>query len=421
MKNFIYSILILGFITSCSKFPDPSIELINGYSVNPYGSEQRGLAGEFLQDSLLLQVSGLRNTSAGMRVEFSVMTGGGELTTSVTTVDQYGNAYTRWKTGFETNQQVVKASVYDLNGKFLSSSNFISYAFKPNAWDTTVAQPDANMWDMAADTINNLTFMCSNGQVFRQTDMYFNWEFVSINQPGFLNAVEVDSQGVLYACNSGGEVFVSVDKGQNWDRCSKPFPDNPGYIVMFVSNNDWIWASTGDKKLVYSKDHGSTGYASGGLSDGDELGEIYRHPDGTLFFRTFYSRLYKSADDGKNWQLLISTIESAYEMYMEPNGDILIYSPYYSHRIMKSTDKCQNFTEIYSAKKLIRRCQDLIFSTHYKGTYYILIPGKGIITTTDMIHFEDYWNNRDLINLFIDHNGVLIAKGHQCIFYRHNL
>jgi len=420
MKNFIYSILILGLLSSCSKFPDPSIELINGYTIYPYGSEQRGLAGEFLQDSLLLQVSGLRNTSAGMRVEFSVMTGGGELTTPVAIVDQYGNAYTRWKTGFETNQQVVKASVYDLNGKFLSSSNFISYAFKPNAWDTMVAQPDANMWDMAADTINNLTFMCSNGQVFRQTDMYFNWEFVGINQSGFLNAVEVDSQGVIYASNSGGEVFVSVDKGQNWDRCNKPFPDNPGYIAMFVSNNDWVWASTGDKKLVCSKDHGSTWTdASGGLSDGDGLGEIYRHPDGTLFLRTLISRLYKSADDGKNWTL-INTIEYANEIYMEPNGDILVYSPYYKQRIMKSTDKCQSFTELYSVVTNTGM-SGFNFFNYYKGTYYILIPGKGIITTTDMIHFEDYWNNRDLFNFFIDNNGVLIAKGNQRIFYRHNL
>jgi len=420
MKNFIFSILILGFITSCSKFPDPSFEIISGYSIYPYGSEQRGLAGEFLKDSLVLQISGQRNITAGMKVEFSVMTGGGELSNPVTIVDQGGNATTHWKTGFETNQQVVKASVYDLNGKFLTSSNFISYAFKPNSWDTLVGQPDANMWDLAADTINDMTFMCSNGQVFRQTNIYFNWEMVGINQSGSLNGVEVDSHGIIFACNSNGEVYFSTDKGYSWDKCNKPFPGYQGFIVMFVSNNDWVWASTGDKKLVYSKDHGSTWTdASGGLSDGDGLGEIYRHPDGTLFFRATYPRLYKSDDDGKNWTLIPKAV-NIYEIYMQPNGDILTYSPYYSQRIMKSTDKCQNFTELYSVITNTSM-SGFNFFNYYKGTYYILIPGKGIIRTTDMIHFEDYWNNPDIFNLFIDHNGVMIAKGNQRIFYRHNL
>jgi hypothetical protein len=52
---------------------------------------------------------------------------------------------------------------------------------------------------------------------------------------------------------------------------------------------------------------------------------------------------------------------------------------------------------------------DNIFNKWGK-TYYILIPGYGILKSDDLEHYEIYWINNELDNLFIDHNGVLIAK-----------
>ena len=424
MKNLILGILFLGFLTSCSKFPDTSIEVIDDISLYAYGSNQKAMAGQFLKDSIALQINGQKMEMTGLRVEFNILSGGGELTKPVTILDQFGMAYTHWKTGFESNRQIVKASVYDLNGNFLCSTIFTSYAFRPNVWDTVYGQPEANMWDLAADTINNLTFMTSCGLLYKQSERYYNWEVVNPNQFGSVNYVKIDSHGYLYVSNSSGDVYISKDKGNNWNQCTRPFPGNNNYIFLCVSNNNWVWVSTADKKLVCSKDQGLTwADASAGLSGGDDLGEIFQHPDGTLFFRTRSARLYKSTDEGKSWSpiaFLNNTIQyGANALYMTTNGDLLVYSLYYDHRILKSTDKGEHFTQIYTASSNTA-ISELNFFNYYKGTFYMLIPGKGIVRTKDLIHFEDYWNITELWTLFIDHNGVLMARGNNRLFYRNN-
>jgi hypothetical protein len=84
---------------------------------------------------------------------------------------------------------------------------------------------------------------------------------------------------------------------------------------------------------------------------------------------------------------------------------------------MKSTDKGENFKDIYLTTSNSWTPNVL----HYhKGTYYLLIAGKGIIRTNDLIHFEEYMGSIDLYNLFIDHNGVIIGKSFNSLFYRNN-
>jgi hypothetical protein len=41
--------------------------------------------------------------------------------------------------------------------------------------------------------------------------------------------------------------------------------------------------------------------------------------------------------------------------------------------------------------------------------YYIKAPGWGILKSSDLVHFDEYWLNKNLRELFIDHNGVLLA------------
>jgi hypothetical protein len=54
--------------------------------------------------------------------------------------------------------------------------------------------------------------------------------------------------------------------------------------------------------------------------------------------------------------------------------------------------------------------------------YYILLPGFGILKSFDLKNFDVYWNNYNLNNLFIDHNGILIAKDWNMnrVYYRKN-
>ena len=42
--------------------------------------------------------------------------------------------------------------------------------------------------------------------------------------------------------------------------------------------------------------------------------------------------------------------------------------------------------------------------------YYVLAPGWGILKSSDLVHFDEYWINLNLRDLYIDHNGVLLGK-----------
>jgi hypothetical protein len=54
--------------------------------------------------------------------------------------------------------------------------------------------------------------------------------------------------------------------------------------------------------------------------------------------------------------------------------------------------------------------------------YYVLIQGWGILRSADLINYEEYWFNKSLSKLFIDHNGDLIAKDQSSntVYYRKN-
>lgn len=422
MKNFIFGLFILAFISSCSKDTDPSIEIIKGYSLYTTGSGQRGQAGEYLNDSLSVQIIAINSSPAGMRVDFSVLTGGGEVTKPITTVDVDGKAYTFWKTGTTSNQQRVKASIYSSQGELLSSTTFIANAFKPNAWDTVTMSPDNIMWDLATDTVSKYTLMNSCGLVYRQSVNYYDWELLNTNNFGSITAVKINSKSHAFVCNSMGDVMISRDKGNTWNQTTKPIPGSQEYTFLYISNNDYMWASSGEKNLVCSKDEGYTWQdASAGLSSGDQLGEIVKLKDGALLFRTTNSRLLKSVDDGLSWALVPMEIYSN-SIFLTPTGDLLLYTMSMGkHKILKSTDNGVHFTELYSVGTNSATSKFNFFN-YSKGIFYMMIPGKGIIRTTDLIHYEDYFNNTKMWNLFIDHNGVLIATAqNNTVFYRQEL
>jgi hypothetical protein len=64
---------------------------------------------------------------------------------------------------------------------------------------------------------------------------------------------------------------------------------------------------------------------------------------------------------------------------------------------------------------------DNIFNK-WSNFYYVLVPGFGILKSTDLNQYEVYYVNSELNNLFIDHNGVMIAKdwNYQTVYYRKN-
>ncbi|MCK4345864.1 MAG: hypothetical protein KAX05_11320, partial [Bacteroidales bacterium] len=115
MKNQIILFCIIAIISSCAKYPDPSYQNLEDYRFRKSGSDQKAFACNYLNDSISVQIENLITNSytKGLRVQFNVMVGGGSVDQSTIITDDNGFAYTNWKLGERTCQQLVRANVLD--------------------------------------------------------------------------------------------------------------------------------------------------------------------------------------------------------------------------------------------------------------------------------------------------------------------
>jgi hypothetical protein len=89
--------------------------------------------------------------------------------------------------------------------------------------------------------------------------------------------------------------------------------------------------------------------------------------------------------------------------------------------IYSSKDPEAGFGYVHSVAPSFRTLMDNNFNK-WSNYYYVVIPGYGIMKSYDLKAYEDYWINKDLFNIFIDHNGVMLAKDndYQTVYYRKN-
>jgi len=420
MKKQIILFCIVTFISSCAKYPDPSYQNLEDYRFNKSGSDQKAFACNYINDSISVQIENLiaYYCAQGLQVQFNVMAGGGSVDQSTVITDNNGFAYTNWKLGEETCQQLVRANVLDYTGKLLSEIDFRAFSFRFNTWDTVTIRPDIRINDMVADTINNLTFMTSGGTLYRQGDNYFDWD--EIKNIDFTHSIEIDNEGTLYA-GTRGELVKSTDQGKTWLTCNKPMPDYSGHFFLVVSSDNYIWVTAINYALRCSRDGGFTWTCdSTGLAPMELLGDVFRLTDGTLLFHSLNCHLYKSEDDGKTWTAMEAP-ELSIKLYVTENDEIIIINQDYGISIYKSTDMGEHYTRKISVMPEFGTLIDHIFHK-YGDIYYVLVPGYGILKTPDLEKFEIYWRNTGLNNLFMDHNGVLIARDWEWdkIYYRKN-
>lgn len=424
MKNQIIIICcIIAIISSCEKYPDPSYQNLEGYRFRKSGSDQKAFACNYLNDSISVQIENSITNSytKGFRVQFNVMAGGGSVDQSTIITDNNGFAYTNWKLGEETCQQLVRANVLDYTGKLLTEIDFRAFGFRYNTWDTVTTRPDIRIFDMVADTINNMTLMTTNNTLYRQGNNYFDWDEVKGINMKSPRTIEMDSEGTLYLGNWNGELVKSFDQGETWLACTNPIPDYFGYFFLVVSSDNYIWVNTPGYALHCSRDGGFTWTCdSTGLAPMELLGDVFRLTNGTLLFHSLNCHLYKSEDDGKTWTAMEAP-EYSIKLYVTENDEIIIINQDYGISIYKSTDMGENYTRVYSVMPEFGTLMDHIFHK-YGDIYYVLVPGYGILKTPDLENFEIYWRNTGLNNLFMDHNGGLIARDWEWdkVYYRRN-
>ncbi|MHC1731703.1 MAG: WD40/YVTN/BNR-like repeat-containing protein [Bacteroidales bacterium] len=418
MKNYsIISYILLAAVmfsvSGCSK--DPGIRITDQYTLwfsNQQG--QRVLAGEGID--VLFGFSIIKTERYpvdSVKVVFDVGEGGGSLTVANQWIASDEVAKTTWSVGSGTFSQVLTASVYDLEGKFLSSHDLLVYAFRDNQWDEVTAGPELQIWDLAADTVNGVTFMTTYSKLYRQGTRFYTWEEVInplFQNPDSPRTVEIDGNGIFYVSTSGGNIIRSNDHGVTWQACAKPWPDITTYVQAYVSNDDRLWAYTSDRPVRYSDDRGVTWHNAGADAADGGIGDIFRLRDGTLIRHGLNCcSLAISDDDGQTWTPKQAP-EYSHKIYVSGDDEIFILaSQGTGETIFRSVDRGVSFTHVHSVGVTFRSSYDNIF-TRYGKYWYVAIPGFGIMKSADLIHYENYWRFNDLRTLYMDHNGVMIVR-----------
>jgi hypothetical protein len=125
-----------------------------------------------------------------------------------------------------------------------------------------------------------------------------------------------------------------------------------------------------------------------------------------------------SDDDGQTWTK-ITTPNYSQKLYVKDDDEIFICSDVgLTETIYSSKDLGVSFWYVHDVGPAFRTAMDNIFSK-WGDFYYVAIPGYGIMKSVDLHEYEPFWINDDLVNLFIDHNGVLMVKGYdyQSVWY----
>lgn len=423
MKKQILLIILSCLALSCDRYPDPSIDKLLEYSFSyQVGQGKRLFTGEWVSGSIPFYVVHLNAPEAdSTKVLFEVLKGGGEVTVQSDYTNKNGYVYTGWKLGSESFDQILRAKTYDLSGNFLSYSDLVAYGFGTDRWDASSVAPDGTMMGMATDTVNKITLMVNNNTLYRQGTKYFLWEPV-IN-PALVSprTVNIDNNGVFYVSTWKGELVKSVDHGESWQTCTKPFPDRPYYFYISASNDNWVWAYYFDYPTKFSKNGGLTWTDAGSGLSSKGFGDVFRLKDGSLLFHgSNCCSLCRSFDNGLTWTPIVTPGHSV-KLYVNDKDELFILTQQNGVTFYKSTDYGVTFTSVYDVWPQ--------WSTSFENTfnkwgnfYYILIPGYGILKSSDLTHYDDYWVNSDLRTLFIDYNGVLIAKdwNMKTVYYRKN-
>jgi len=376
------------------------------------GNGERILPGESI--NVVLEVKRFFSTMEGVRVDFEILSGGGSVSDTAPLTDASGKVMITWMPGNGSSSCMLKASVYAKSGECLVSSELTATCFINDSWIKVTSGPDKYVSDVATDTVAGVTYMIAGEyRVFRQGKKFFEWELV--DDPllrTWAHAIEADNKGVIYVvtyqiAKDDWKLVRSSDHGKTWKLCTSPYNVHSSDTRICLANDNTVWACMYGQPVKFSSDEGVTWNTAGSTLSASGFAKSFRLSDGSLLFFDG-DNLNKSADNGLTWTL-VNTPGDIINLYLDENDEIIIASLGQGFTIYKSEDKGNTFKIMTTVfPKGVSVFDNFIYK--WNGYYFIVVPEYCVMGTYNFRGF-DYIVNENMYSCFMDHNGILIAKG----------
>jgi len=228
----------------------------------------------------------------------------GTLGSGVQKYDRQFNEFIYFSDGMAVS--TIRGLVPMANGEILASTDAISfYISKDNGqtWESIYISWSLNFKTDSEGSI----YSAANSGLIKSTDFGRTWISLNLDvAPYFINAFDISSDNrVICAGSSTGEVYVSLDAGENFKLMKEAdyiFVD----AIKIINNNSFLIKNG---PLYYTKDGGKTLITINdsrikGVNEfvGDHLSNIYL---------ASYSGIFKTVD-GIKWQSIFDKVGIAY-------------------------------------------------------------------------------------------------------------
>ncbi len=215
--------------------------------------------------------------------------------------------------------------------------------------NTMIQAPDASIYLSAGHTT------LPNGSLLRSTDYGDTWVDMSAGLPAAaVHALAAGSSGDLLAGGSDGQVYHWTRGADTWDRTGNLHRSGRTEIfALLISPTGSFLAGT--RNGIIRSDNGGTSWTQVFSPPGEKVRALQIDASGMLYAGGSTGLLYRSDDDGRNWDIAVSgLINSSIHALAFDTQDLLLIGT--GQGILRSTDKGLSWTRpLVDRNNLIQR------------------------------------------------------------------
>lgn len=246
----------------------------------------------------------------------------------------------------------------------------------------------SQQWYPANNPEGGLTFVMTEAQdgslllgsgrgIYRSIDGAESWTNITgmDQSTPSVSQISVHPNGTIF-CVMGFSLYKSTDLGESWILIQNENITSIGSLTI-LQNGDIMLVS--DFSIWRSADLGENWTEVLIPNNSNPLGELAVSPDGDIYVNVFNDRIYRSTDNGNNWELIYN--DNGDPRNFAFIGTNEIYASMWLDGIIKSTDNGDTWTLLEDIPGTLAAVS--IYATSSGSLFASTYEDEGIFESTD--------------------------------------